>query len=94
MLPLTVRLDPTVRVVVVVREPGTVIATGREMVIVPGLPAVVISEAVPAIVMLLATGDIAPPEPPVRVFKEPAMDAMLVHVEDVTPAEVDFDVSM
>ncbi len=70
---VTVRPVPAVIVVVaesdvvVVSEPGAVIAAGRDHVIVDPAPVVVIWLAVPATVILPDDGLIAPPEPPVRV---------------------------
>jgi hypothetical protein len=81
----TVRVVPVVRLVVVVKEPGTVIALGREKVIVLPDPVVVISPDVPARVMLPPpVGLIAPPESPVRVLKAPA-DTVIVQVADTVP---------
>ena len=66
-----VTVVPPASVVVVVSDPGAVIAAGKENVIVEPEPVEVSWLAVPKIFMLPSVGDNAPPDPPVTVTTPP-----------------------
>lgn len=69
------------RDVVVVKEPGAVIADGNDQVRVLPEPVTVIWLAVPSVLILPAVGEIAPPESPVRVTTPPvAPEPSAIHV--------------
>ncbi len=68
-----VNVVPEAKVVVVVKEPGAVIAAGKENVIVLPDPVEVIWLAVPRRFMFPAVGLSAPPDPPVRVTMAPVV---------------------
>jgi hypothetical protein len=70
---VTVRPVPAVSVVVVVKEPGVVIALGKLNVIVLPEPVDVIWLAVPNRFMFPAVGLSAPPDPPVKVTIAPVV---------------------
>jgi hypothetical protein len=94
--PLVAVMAPrvAVKVVVAAMEPGAIKVLGTLKVIVLPEPVVVISFEVPAKVILPAEGEIAPPDPPVRVLRSPAPAPKSVHVADTVPAEDEKDVSM
>jgi len=72
------------RDVVVVSEPGAVIADGKVHVRVLPEPVTVIWLAVPSVLMFPAVGEIAPPESPVRVTTPPvAPEPRAIHVAEV-----------
>ena len=88
-LPKVLTLEPVVarvvapaevRVVVAWTDPGAINVLGIEKVMVDPEPIDVISFAVPSRLMLLAEGLIAPPEPPVRVFRTPLRGAISFQV--------------
>jgi hypothetical protein len=81
------------RDVVAVREPGVVIAAGRERVTVAPEAAVVIWLAVPAILMLPPEG-VAVPESPVKVATAPEPPPVVTHVAVVAFPEVLNEVSV
>jgi hypothetical protein len=84
---------PPVSVVVVVKEPGVVIAAGRLTVTVDPEAAVVIWEAVPAILMLPAVGD-AVPVSPVNEERSTEPPASPTQFAVVMLEEVDNEVSV